>query len=118
MAVWKSRSVQERLRQIAPPNSMLWDGNKLLWYVQNPPSLSIISLTGARSSQQFQEQRILVDFDQEKARQPHPTKGPDTCYCIIRPSKIIRMAVIQGYLSKQMPFDNAILEAISKFSSS
>jgi hypothetical protein len=76
-----------------------------------------ISLIYSRSSQQFQEQRILVDFDQEKGRPVHPSKGPDHCYCIIRPSKVIRMAVIQGYLSKQMPFDNAILEAISKFSS-
>ncbi|KAH8777302.1 eukaryotic translation initiation factor-like protein 2C 2 [Hyaloscypha finlandica] len=96
MAVWMSRAVQERLKQVSPGNSILWDGNKLLW-----------------SSTQFQEQRILVDFDAEKGRQPHPQKGPDTCYCIIRPSKKIRMGVIQGYLSKQMPFDNSILEAIS-----
>ena len=73
------------------------------------------SLTDPRSSTQFTEQRILVDFDSEKGRQPHPQKGPDTCYCIIRPSKIIRMAVIQGYLQQQMPFDNSILEAISEF---
>ena len=68
-----------------------------------------------RSSVKFQEQRILVDFDQEKGRQPHPNKGPDTCLCIIRPAKEIRMAVIQGYLEKKMPFDNSILEAISEF---
>jgi eukaryotic translation initiation factor 2C len=73
------------------------------------------SLTDPRSSTQFTEQRILVDFDAEKGRQPHPQKGPDTCYCIIRPSKIVRMAVIQGYLQQQMPFDNSILEAISEF---
>jgi hypothetical protein len=33
MAVWMSRAVQERLRQISPGPSLLWDGNKLLWYV-------------------------------------------------------------------------------------
>jgi eukaryotic translation initiation factor 2C len=72
-------------------------------------------LTDSRSSTQFGEQRILVDFDAEKGRQPHPQKGPDTCYCIIRPSKVVRMAVIAGYLEKKMPFDNSILEAISEF---
>lgn len=54
----------------------------------------------------------MVDLDVDRGRQPR--NPPDQCYCIIRPSKVVRMAVIQGYLSKQMPFDNSILEAISK----
>jgi len=75
----------------------------------------VISLINCRSSTKFEEQRILVNFDQEKGRQPHPQKGPDTCLCIIRPAKSIRMAVIQGYLEKKMPFGNEVLEAISEF---
>ncbi|KAE9369735.1 Piwi-domain-containing protein [Stipitochalara longipes BDJ] len=111
MAVWMSRAVQERLKQISPGPSLLWDGNKLLWYVLM--IWLVTSLTDLRSSTKFQEQRIMVDFDKEKGRQPHPTKGSDTCYCIIRPAKEVRMAVIKGYLEKKMPFDNSILEAIS-----
>jgi eukaryotic translation initiation factor 2C len=33
MAVWKSRAVQNRIAQLSPGKSILWDGNKLLWYV-------------------------------------------------------------------------------------
>jgi eukaryotic translation initiation factor 2C len=53
----------------------------------------------------------MVDLDAEKGRQRTP---PELCYVVIRPTKQIRMAVIQSYLSKQMPFDNSVLEAISK----
>lgn len=55
----------------------------------------------------------MVDFDQEKGRVPR--QQPDTCYCVIRKSKTIRMAVIDAFLRKQTPFDNSVLEAISKF---
>jgi eukaryotic translation initiation factor 2C len=58
------------------------------------------------------EQRILVDLDAEKGRPPRPGKE-DRCYCVIRPAKMIRMSVIEAYLSRQIQFDNAILEAIS-----
>jgi eukaryotic translation initiation factor 2C len=57
----------------------------------------------------------MVNLDAEKGRTPRAGRDPDIAYCVIRPSKIIRMAVIQGYLSRQMPFDNSVLEAISRF---
>jgi hypothetical protein len=38
----------------------------------------------------------VVDLATEKGRLPHTQKGPDHFYYIIRPSKVIRMAVIQG----------------------
>jgi eukaryotic translation initiation factor 2C len=114
MAVWMSQAVQNRLRQISPGASLLWDRNKLLWYFWDTHWPLNTLLTSPRSTTQFQEQRIMVDLDQEKGRAPR--NPPDTVYCVIRPAKIIRMAVIQAYLSRQMPFDNSILEAISKSS--
>lgn len=53
-------------------------------------------------------------MDEENNRKPRPS-GPDIVYCVIRPSKTIRMAVIDAYLTGQIPFDNSILECISKF---
>lgn len=67
-----------------------------------------------RTSAKIPEMRIALNFDQEKGRQPRPGREPDIVYCHIKPTKSIRMAVIKAYLDKQMPFDNVILEAISK----
>lgn len=72
----------------------------------------------SRSDKLIPELRILINFDQEKGRTPRDPNSPDTCYCTIKKSKTIRLAVIQGYLNKQMPFDSTILEAISMFSQS
>lgn len=33
---------------------------------------------------------------------------------IIRPTKTIRMAALQGYLTGKVPWDNTVMEAISK----
>jgi hypothetical protein len=58
------------------------------------------------------EQRIMVNLDEEKGRPPRAQ--PDNVYVVIRKSKTIRMAVLSAYLTRQMPFDNSVLEAISK----
>lgn len=68
-----------------------------------------------RTSAKIPEMRISVNFDEERGRQPRNGREPDIVYCHIKPTKNIRMAVIEAYLNKQMPFDNAILEAISKY---
>ncbi|KAH7395607.1 eukaryotic translation initiation factor-like protein 2C 2 [Cadophora sp. MPI-SDFR-AT-0126] len=97
MAVWKSRAVQERLRQAFPPGALiLWDGNKLAW-----------------SKYRIGEQRIKVNFDVEKGRAPRPDKPADEVYVIIRPTTQIRMAVIGAYLNKSIQFDKSVLEAIT-----
>ena len=57
----------------------------------------------------------MVDLDAEKGRQPRPDRAPDVVKVVIRPAKVVRMAVIEAYLNKSMPWDNSILEAISKF---
>ncbi|KAF8860682.1 eukaryotic translation initiation factor-like protein 2C 2 [Acephala macrosclerotiorum] len=93
MAVWKSQAVQQRLNSFRVP--WLWDGNKIAW-----------------TSAKIPEQHVTVDFDVEKGRTPRD-QNPDRCLCIIRPAKSIRMAVIKGYLNRQMPFDSTILEAIT-----
>jgi hypothetical protein len=72
-------------------------------------------LTELRCAFNIPEQRILVDLDAERGRQPQPGRE-NKVYCLLRPTKPIRMAVIQGYLSGYMQFDNTILEAISEFS--
>ncbi|KAI1004889.1 hypothetical protein K3495_g3326 [Podosphaera aphanis] len=95
-AVWKSRAIQQQLNQVNRGTPLLWDGHKIAW-----------------SSINFPEQRIPVDLDQEKGRAPRPGVPPDVTYVIIRPAKSIRLAVIQGYLEKKIPFDNSVLEAIS-----
>ncbi|KAG4436130.1 hypothetical protein IFR05_008373, partial [Cadophora sp. M221] len=97
MAVWKSKAVQERLRSVFPPGSKwLWDGNKLAW-----------------SKYSVGEQRITVNFDVEKGREPRPDKPADLVYVIIKPTTKIRMAVISAYLNKSIQFDKSVLEAIS-----
>ncbi|RKF63291.1 Protein argonaute [Erysiphe neolycopersici] len=95
-AIWQSKTLQTSLRQACKGSPILWDGNKIAW-----------------SSEVLPELRLTVDLDNEKGRPPRPGKLPDTCYVVIRRVKSIRMAVIRGYLQKQIPFDNTILEAIS-----
>ncbi len=73
-----------------------------------------MSLITCRTLNQIPEQRIIVNFDEERGRAPRDPANPDICRVVIRPSKQIRMAVIQAYLSNKMPFDHSILEAISK----
>ena len=54
----------------------------------------------------------MVNLDAEKGRPPR--ENPDNVYVHIKPSKVIRMAVIEAFLQRQMTFDKSILEAISK----
>jgi eukaryotic translation initiation factor 2C len=75
----------------------------------------MIAANDPRTNRDIAEQRIMVNFDVEKGRQPRDPANPDTCYCQIKRSKVIRLAVIQGYLNQQIPFDNVILESISMF---
>ncbi|KAG9232999.1 Piwi domain-containing protein [Amylocarpus encephaloides] len=96
MAVWKSQTVQMKLNEVGAP--FLWDGNKLAW-----------------SSASIEQIRVNVDLDAEKGRQPREGKAPDTCFCIIKRTKVIRMAVIAAYLAKKTPFDNSVFEAINFF---
>ena len=56
----------------------------------------------------------MIDLDAEKGRKPREGHPPDQVKIIIRPSKVVRMAVIDAYLKNSMPWDNSILEAISK----
>ena len=63
----------------------------------------------------------MVDMDKEKGRAPRVDKKTGQIklnQVMVRIKGVgeIKMAVIDGYLQKRMPFDNSILEAISKFS--
>lgn len=64
------------------------------------------------------EQRIIIDFNEEKGRVARPGQRPppeDKCYVIIRPTATVDMSVISSYLDGTMPqFDVSILAAISK----
>lgn len=64
------------------------------------------------SSNSLPETLIMVNLDAEKGRRPR--ENPDSVFVVIRPSKVIRMAVIEAFLQRQMSFDKSILEAISK----
>ncbi|TVY80632.1 Protein argonaute [Lachnellula suecica] len=93
MAIWKSKGVQNELK--AKHNGpWLWDGNKIAW-----------------SSADIPELRILVNLDAERGREPRGT--PDTCYCVIKQTKQVRLAAIDAYLTKKIPFDNSVLEGIN-----
>ncbi len=66
------------------------------------------------------ELRIIVDLDREKGKAPRidrATGQPRQNSTRVRIKKVgeIRMAVIQAYLDRTMPFDTTVLEAISKF---
>ncbi|PSS06975.1 hypothetical protein M430DRAFT_271769 [Amorphotheca resinae ATCC 22711] len=93
--VWHSKTLQDKLRSLTNGMPWLWDGNRIAW-----------------TSFKVSEQRCTVDLDAEQGRRPRPT-GPDVVLCIIRPTKTLRMACIGAYLSKQMAFDNTILECIN-----
>lgn len=73
----------------------LWDGNKIAWTSYNVP-----------------EQRFLVNLDAEQGRQPRAS-SPDEVFCIIRPTKSLRMACLSVYLNIQMQFDNSVLENVN-----
>lgn len=72
----------------------------------------------SRASRDIGETRIMVNLDEEKARKTgRPLRSDhesEKVYCVIRRSKVIRMAMIKAYLTRQIPFDNSVLEAISK----
>lgn len=70
-------------------------------------------LTFPRTSFKVAEQRFTVDLDADKGRAPRPGKAPDTIYVVVRPTKTIRMDVLGFYLTKKIPFDSSVLEAIS-----
>ncbi|KAG9244119.1 Piwi domain-containing protein [Calycina marina] len=96
LAVWKSKTVQDKIRSFTEGMPWLWDGNKIAW-----------------TSFNVTEQRFMVDLDKDRGRLPQPGREPDVCKIVIRPSTVIRMAVLDAYLSKQMPWDNSILGAIN-----
>ncbi|KAH8819457.1 eukaryotic translation initiation factor-like protein 2C 2 [Xylogone sp. PMI_703] len=96
MAVWNSKTVQARLKSVSA--YWLWDGNKIAWCDKPGPKGK-------------NEIRILVNLDEEKGR---PSRNPpDTVYMTIKQTKVIKMAVIRGYLTRQMAFDSTVLEAIN-----
>jgi eukaryotic translation initiation factor 2C len=66
----------------------------------------------ARTSFNVPEQRCTVNLDEEQGRQPGP-KGPDIVFFVIRPTKTLRMASLEGYLNKKTAFDNSVLECIN-----
>lgn len=63
---------------------------------------------------------IEVNLDEYKPKSKYPPnpnskkRAGDLCRVQFRPSKMIRMAIIGAYLNRQIPFDNGLLEAISK----
>ncbi|PBP20017.1 eukaryotic translation initiation factor-like protein 2C 2 [Diplocarpon rosae] len=98
-AAWNSRAVQDRLRSVIGPNAhWLWDGNKIAWCIPSIP-----------------EQRITVNFDEERGRGPRRDgKLADTCYVIIKQTTSINMNAINAYLDGTlMDFDNEVLAAIN-----
>jgi len=96
MAVWKSKILQTKIRSLTQNMAWLWDGNKIAW-----------------TSYNVSEQRIIIDLDAEKGQQPQQGQAPDQIKVIIRPAKVVRMAVVEAYFNKSMPWDNSILEAIN-----
>ena len=99
MAVWRSSEVQNKLRALIN-GPWLWNGDKIAWCAFQVP-----------------EQRWLIDMDVAKGRVPNPDR-PNQVRVHIKRSKIIRMAVLNGFLSRQHPFDDVCLESISKFTQS
>ncbi|EKD12356.1 piwi domain-containing protein [Drepanopeziza brunnea f. sp. 'multigermtubi' MB_m1] len=97
-AAWNSRKVQDQLQKLSP--NWLWDGNKIAWCLGDIP-----------------EQRILVDFNEEKNKRVRPGAPPppeDKVFVIIRPTVKVNMSVVQAYLDGTLPtFDKSILAAIN-----
>ncbi|RDW67854.1 eukaryotic translation initiation factor-like protein 2C 2 [Coleophoma cylindrospora] len=93
--VWESKIVQSQLRSLS--QNWIWNGDKIAWCDTRVPR---------------NELRITVDLDVEKGRPPRPDK-PNVFYCHIKMTKVVRLAVIDAYLTQKMAFDNAVLEAIN-----
>jgi hypothetical protein len=63
---------------------------------------------------------MILDMDVEKGKAPRIDRAtgeprPNQIMVRIKMVKEINMAVIKAYLTKQMPFDDHIFEAISTF---
>lgn len=74
----------------------LWNGDKIAWCAYKVP-----------------EVRVEVDLDAERGRPSNPNK-PNVYRFILKPSKLIRLASLHAFLSRQTPFDDMCLESISK----
>ena len=67
----------------------------------------------AWTAAQIEEIRILVDMDQERGRAPQPGRPENKIMFILKPAKVIRLAVLNAFLNRQTPFDNVCLEGIN-----
>jgi eukaryotic translation initiation factor 2C len=117
MAAWKSRTLQEKL---SFGKMWLFDGNKIAWYLEPLIELRLI-LTWCRCDSMPPgrgEMRLTIDMDAERGRAPRVdgrTGQVRQNTITVRMKQVgeINMAVIEAYLTKKIPFDNAVLEAIS-----
>lgn len=74
----------------------IFDGRNLAWTRTNIPEI-----------------RTQVDMDQEQGRQPHPIKGRDVVYIIIRKTTVIRLDALRAYLLGKMGWDDHVLECMN-----
>ncbi|KAG0647251.1 RNA interference pathway ago1 [Hyphodiscus hymeniophilus] len=101
-AVWECQSVRNKLKT-AIRGPWLWNGDKIAWCSFNVPEI-----------------RMNIDMDKERGRPPpqagQPPRPVNHVMFVLKPAKVIRLAVLNAFLSRQTPFDNSCLEGISKCS--
>lgn len=93
--VWETEAVKKHLLK-GGNHRWIFDGRKLAWSRNNIPEL-----------------RTQVDMDREQGRQPHPQRGPDVVYIIIKRTTTIRLQALQAYLLGKMGWDDHVLECMN-----
>lgn len=88
--------MKKHLREVAGSHPWVFDGKKLAWTRNNIPEI-----------------RTQVDLDREQGRKPHPTRGPDMAYVIIKRTTTIRLDALKAYLMGQMGWDDHVLECMN-----
>ncbi|SPQ24731.1 a0666294-854c-48b1-a5ab-3a6c7c7f3e10 [Thermothielavioides terrestris] len=88
---WQTKVVQGKLAQL--PNPWLYDGRKLAWSTNNVPGL-----------------KCEVDLGADEGR---PGRKNNTFTIEIKQTCKVRMEALKAYLTKQMGWDNTVLECMS-----
>lgn len=94
--IWETETVKRHLRENAGAHPWIFDGRKLAWSRNNIPEL-----------------RTQIDLDREQGRNPHPTRGPDMAYIIIKRTTTIRLDALRAYLMGKLGWDDHVLECMN-----
>ena len=105
-AVWNSKGVQSKF-----PPGVLFDGNKLAWYVLRAQCVQIEAYGDRHMKDVGEEKRFLVDLDAERGQQ---SRGDGNTFRVaIKRTATLHLAQLQAYLDGKVPMDETVISAIT-----